>query len=557
MPYQVKPFVLTFGKKILSMRIALFLLLLFNPFVIVLAQNNSIPRPKLVVGVVLDQMRPDYFYRYYARYGEKGFRRLLDDGHVCENTFINYLPSYTAPGHTCIYTGSVPALHGIASNDWIDKATGHSIYCTEDAKANHVGGTIRAGKMSPANMWASTITDELRLATNFKSKVIAISVKDRGAILPGGHTANASYWMDDSNAVFMSSDFYMKELPQWVKNFNEKKMARQYLDMNWNTLYPVESYVESSSDQNIYEGKFSGETTTTFPHKTTHLSLNDIKRTPYGNDIVFDFAKEALISEKLGKGEETDFLAISFSSTDYIGHTFGPNSIEIEDTYLRMDKTIAALIDLLNVEVGKGNYTLFLTADHGVAHNPQFSMDNKLQAGFFYTSQMKNELNDMLLAKFNYPNLIKDISENFIWINDSVVNAFGVDRQAVINTTRDAVKYRNGIHFAVDMQQVQDSKLPTRIREMAVNGYVEKRSGDILLLLNPAWLDAYSKTGTTHGTWNPYDTHIPLVWYGWGIQKGQTRREVYMTDIAATLATLLHIQMPNACIGKTIEEVLK
>jgi predicted AlkP superfamily pyrophosphatase or phosphodiesterase len=520
-------------------------------------KSKGVPRPKLVVGVVLDQMRPDYFYRYQSRFSANGFRKLLEEGNVCENTFINYLPSYTAPGHTCIYTGTVPSLHGISSNDWIDKATSNNVYCTQDNNAKNVGGTAKAGRMSPANLWATTITDELRMATNYRSKVIAISVKDRGAILPGGHTSNGSYWMDDSNAVFMTSDFYMKELPEWVRNFNQKNMARTYLQKNWNTLYPIETYIESSADDNVYEGRFAGESSTAFPHKTAGLNLNDIKRTPYGNDIVFDFAKEAILNEKLGQGSETDFLAVSFSSTDYIGHTFGPNSIELEDAYLRMDKTIELLIDLLNTEVGEGNYTLFLTADHGVAHNPQYSADHKMHAGFFYTSQMKTELNALLLRKFGKENMIQEISENFVWINDSVLNAFHISKQAVLTEIRDAVKYKNGIHYAVDMQHVQESNLPAKIKEMAINGYVEKRSGDILLLLNPAWLDAYSKTGTTHGTWNPYDTHIPLVWYGWGIQKGVTRREVYMTDIAATLATLLHIQMPNACIGKTIEEVLK
>lgn len=520
-------------------------------------KNKGLQRPKLVVGVVVDQMRPDYFYRFYNRYTDNGFKKLLNEGNVCENTFINYLPSYTAPGHTCVYTGTVPSLHGISSNDWYEKSTGKSMYCTQDDNARNIGGTVRAGRMSPKNLWSTTITDELRLATNFRSKVIAISVKDRGAILPGGHTSNGSYWMDDSNAVFMTSDFYMQQLPEWVKNFNDKKLGRTYLQKNWNTLYPLNTYIESTADDNAYEGRFSGETNTAFPHKTANLPLNDIKRTPYGNDIVFDFAKEAIANEKLGQGSETDFLAVSFSSTDYVGHAFGPNSVELEDTYLRLDKTIEQLLDYLNAEVGEGNYTLFLTADHGVAHNPQFSIDSKIPAGFFFSSTMKTELNSILKQQFSYDNIIKDISENFIWLNDSVVNTSGISREAVLDYIVDQIKYKKEIQYAVNMQKVQQSNLPAKIKDMAINGYVTKRSGDILLLLNPAWLDAYSKTGTTHGTWNPYDTHIPLVWYGWGIEKGNTRREVYMTDIAATLATLLHIQMPNACIGKTIEEVIK
>ncbi|MBK8145332.1 MAG: alkaline phosphatase family protein [Bacteroidetes bacterium] len=533
-------------------------LLLMLSFTSMVAQNNKgVDRPKLVVGVVLDQMRSDYLYRFYNRLSVKGFKRLMHDGNVCENTFINYLPSYTGPGHACIYTGTVPSLHGISSNDWIDRESGANVYCTADIEANHTGGTVKAGKMSPKNLWSSTITDELRLATNFKSKVIAVSVKDRGAILPGGHTANASYWMDDSNAVFMSSDFYMKELPSWVKEFNDRKLAKTYLQNNWNTLYPINTYTESTTDDNLYEGKFIGETATKFPHVTANLPVNDIKKTPYGNDIVLDFTKEAIVREKLGQGTATDFLAVSFSSTDYIGHAYGPNSVEIEDCYLRMDKTIEQLIDFLDAEVGDDQYTLFLTADHGVAHVPLFLKDHKIPAGLYFTSTLKTELNGLLAQKFSKQNIVKDISENFIWINDSVVNAYNLNKFQISQEIIRHIRFKKEIHYAVDMHEMVGSNLPNKIKEMAINGFVEKRSGDILLLLNPGWLDAYSKTGTTHGTWNPYDTHIPLIWYGWGIQKGITRKEVYMTDIAATLATLLHIQMPNACIGKTIEEVLK
>jgi predicted AlkP superfamily pyrophosphatase or phosphodiesterase len=520
-------------------------------------KTKNVDRPKLVVGVVLDQMRPDFLYKYQNNFSSKGFLKLLNEGNVCQNAFINYLPSYTAPGHTCIYTGSVPALHGISSNDWIDKMTGNTVYCTADASVKSVGGTQKAGKMSPKNLWASTITDELRLHSNFKSKVISISVKDRAAILPGGHTSNGSYWMDDSEGVFMTSTFFMNQLPEWVSRFNQQNNSKSYMQKEWNTILPIPSYTHSTQDENAYEGRFTGENTTSFPHKTSSLKLSDIKKTPYGNDILFDFAKEAILNEKLGMGNETDFLAISFSSTDYIGHMYGPNSIELEDTYVRMDKTIEELISFLNEQLGQGNYTLFLTSDHGVAHNPQYLLDQKMPSGFFYGSTLKTNLNKHLGQIFKSNELIKDISENFIWLNDAQIDSFKINRQSVIDEIRSNIRSYDEIQFAVDMHNIQQAPLPEKIKEMAINGYVSKRSGDILLLLKPSWLDAYAKTGTTHGTWNPYDTHIPLIWYGWGIQKGVTNREVYMTDIAATLATLLHIQMPNACIGKTIEEVIK
>ncbi|HOZ52258.1 MAG TPA: alkaline phosphatase family protein [Chitinophagaceae bacterium] len=519
--------------------------------------NKNFNRPKLMVGLVIDQMRYDFLYRYYDRYEDGGFKRLMQNGNNCENMFINYLPSYTAPGHTCIFTGSVPALHGIASNDWIDKITGNDVYCTDDASVTSVGGTQRAGKMSPKNLLVSTITDELRLATNFKSKTIAISVKDRASILPGGHTANAAYWMDDSNGVFMTSSFYTKELPSWVATFNNKNIAKQYMDQNWATLFPIETYTQSTNDNNAYEGKFSGETSTNFPHLTSKLKLSDIKKTPYGNSIVFDFAKEAIVNEKLGLGEITDFLSISCSSPDYIGHQFGPNSIEVEDAYLRLDRDIASFLNYLDDQVGEGNYTLFLTADHGVAHNPQFLKDKKIPAGFSFSSKLRDELNTFLNAKYKSNRLIKQVGENFVWLNHTVADSLKLDESVIKKDILKTLSFHDEIQFAIDMDQIQNAILPTTLKEMAINGYNSKRSGDILLLLNPGWFDAYATTGTTHGTWNPYDTHIPMLWFGWGINKGTTKRNVNMTDIAATIATLLHIQMPNGCIGSCITEVVK
>ncbi|HMN33145.1 MAG TPA: alkaline phosphatase family protein [Chitinophagaceae bacterium] len=520
-------------------------------------KNERVERPKLVVGIVVDQMRPDYLYRFANRFGKNGFLRMMQDGNVCENTFINYLPSFTAPGHACVYTGSVPSLHGIASNDWTERASNTHNYCVADKMANNVGGTTKAGKMSPKNLWANTITDELRLATNFRAKVIAVSVKDRGAILPGGHSSNGSYWMDDSNGVFMTSDFYMKKLPNWVSQFNQQNKADFYMKKDWNTLYPIETYIESTKDDNSYESKLRNESNTAFPHKTSTWPLNDIKKVPYGNDMVCDFAKEALINEHLGQDDETDFLAVSFSSTDYVGHYYGPNSIELEDTYLRLDKNIASLFELLDREVGQGNYTIFLTADHAAAHNPQFLIDQKIPAGFLFASTIKTVLDAKLENQFGEKNILSSVYDNYLWLNDSIIKAHNLDKSEIKKVIIDELKFRDEIQYVVDLQYAQLAPIPEKIKQKIINGFVEKRSGDLILILKPGWIDAYSKTGTTHGAWNPYDTHIPLVWYGWGIKPGATIKEVYMTDIAATLATLLHIQMPNACIGTTIQEVLK
>jgi predicted AlkP superfamily pyrophosphatase or phosphodiesterase len=520
--------------------------------------NPKQEKPTLVVGIVVDQMRADYLYRYATVYGEQGFKRLMKDGHVCENTFIRYLPTYTGPGHAGIYTGSVPALHGIASNDWYEREPWRSVYCTADSSVSAVGGTARAGKMSPRNLWATTITDELRLSSNFRSRVYAVSVKDRASILPGGHTANAAYWMDDSNGVFMSSTYYMKELPNWVQTFNAGNKAKNYLQENWNLFLPPSRYSQSTADQQVYEGKFYQETTTTFPHKLAHLRGAEIKKTPFGNSILADFAKELILHEKIGKGAETDFLTISFSSTDYVGHMYGPNALELEDTYARLDAILADYLNFLDREIGKGRYTVFLTADHGVAHNPQFLIDNKLPGLFFFGSNLRRTLNQTLATRFPVvpDSLVLDVSENYIWLNEALIKSRNLDRQQVVLRILDELKKMPEIQWAVDMPHLAQTALPEPIGPMAVNGYVAQRSGDILLLLKPGYLDAYSKVGSTHGTWNPYDARIPLVWYGWGITSGITYTPVSMSDIAATLSSLLHIPLPNACVGQTIPSVI-
>ena len=359
-------------------------------------QISSLPRPKLVVGIVVDQMRWDYLYRYYDRYQQNGFKRLLNEGFTCENTYIDYIPTVTAIGHSTTYTGSVPSIHGITGNEFIIEATGKTMYCTEDSTVSTVGSASNAGKMSPRNLLTTTITDELKLATNFRSKVIGIALKDRGSILPAGHTANAAYWFDGPTGNWITSTYYMNELPAWVKRFNDQKLPEKYLKQDWNTLYDIKTYVQSSTDNNPYEGKFSGSSTSTFPVKTSTLftdkNYDILRTTPFGNTFTLDMAKAAIDNEQLGKDDITDFLALSFSSPDYIGHKFGINAIEVEDTYLRLDRDLANLLSYLDTKVGKGAYTVFLTADHGAAHNPNFLIDNKIPAGYFPSGQVLRDI---------------------------------------------------------------------------------------------------------------------------------------------------------------------
>ena len=524
--------------------------------VVISAQAQNVSRPKLVVGMVVDQMRWDYLYRYYDRYTNDGFKRLLREGFSCENTFIPYLPTHTAPGHTCVYTGSVPALHGIMGNTWYDKAQNKTVYCTDDSSVLTVGSHSVAGKMSPKNMWGNSVADELRLATNFNSKTIAIALKDRGAILPGGHTANAAYWFDNASGGWITSTFYMQDLPAWVKKFNERKLPDQYMSQNWNTLFPIETYKQSTADSNSYEGKLGTEDFT-FPHLTAGITANkyeSFRTTPFGNTYTFEMAKAALAAEQLGKRGVTDFLAVSFSSPDYIGHTFGPNSIEVEDTYLRFDRELAAFLKHLDATLGKGQYLVFLTADHGAAHNVGFLRDHKMEVGSFDEAKFRRELNDSLQKNFGSKNLISRYTNYQYFLNDSVIAQKGIEARKLKEYIIAFLIKQPAVYHAVDMANINASSLPANLRTVLNNSFNPKLSGDIQVLFKPTGLDSW-RLGTTHGVWNPYDSHIPLLWFGWKIKPGKLYREVYMTDIAPTVSALLSIQMPNASIGNAIEEV--
>jgi predicted AlkP superfamily pyrophosphatase or phosphodiesterase len=541
-----------------------FILILFFLPIIASAQKGKKTvkieeRPKLVVGLVIDQMRWDYLYRFADRYEKGGFKRLLSEGFSCENTYIPYLPSFTACGHSSIYTGSVPAINGITGNDWVDQVSGYSMYCTEDTTVNTVGSTSNAGKMSPKNLLTSTISDELRLATNFRSKVIGVSIKDRGGILPAGHTANAAYWFDDISGNWITSTHYMQKLPSWVSSFNDQKLPDYYLQQDWNTLYPIDTYVQSNPDDNSYEGAFKNEKRPVFPHQLATVKGADygiLRSTPYGNTLTLDFAKKAIEEEELGKDNITDILAVSLSSTDYIGHQFGPNSIEIEDTYLRLDRDIASFLNYLDLKIGKGKYTFFVTADHAGAHNPNYLIDKKIPAGFWDGKQAKRELDTFINHKYKVKGLVRSLSNYHVNFNYTLINQHNINLEELKKDCIAILKAQPGTSYIIDITKVNESTIPNYIKEKIVNGYNPKRTGELQIILEPGWFQGYSLTGTTHGTWNPYDTHIPLVFMGWGINKGSSNKHVYMTDIAPTLAALLHIQEPNGSIGAPITEVI-
>lgn len=509
------------------------------------------PSPKLVVGIVVDQMRWDYLTRYGSRYTNGGFKRMMKEGFSHDNALIQYTPTYTAAGHASVYTGTVPALNGIVGNNWYSRELGRVVYCTDDSTVSAVGSNSTAGKMSPKNLWSSGICDEVRLSTNFRSKVIGIAIKDRGAILPAGHSANGAYWFDNSIGGFITSTYYMNELPGWMKAFNSRNLADKYMSTDWNTLFPINTYVQSSEDEKKYEGTLAGEDYS-FPHTLSAIKNNRFevfKNTPFANTYTFEAGKAAIEGEGLGTDEFTDVLAISFSSTDYIGHTFGPNSIEMEDTYLRFDRDLEDFFNYLDKKIGKGQYVAFLTADHGAAHVPGFLNEHQMPAGVASGSAIRNSLNNAVQQQLNISNAVLSVINYQVYLNYQQVKE--EDREKVEAVMIRELLKRPEISQAFSLADAGKLPVPLKVADRVRNGYNQKLSGDIQYLLKPAYFEGGS-TGTTHGSWNPYDAHIPLLWMGWKIKPGRSGKEVYMTDIAPTLADLLKIQSPNAAIGDAL-----
>lgn len=517
--------------------------------------------PKLVVGIIVDQMRYDYLTRFWGHYGDGGFKKLINNGFNCKNHHFNYAPTNTGPGHASVYTGTTPATHGIIGNNWYDKTKDTEVYCAGDDNYVSVGTTSEAGKMSPHRMLTTTITDQLRLHTQQRGKVIAVALKDRGAILPGGHAANAAYWFEGGDyGKWISSSYYMQQLPEWVERFNASDKIKAY-KKTWDTLKNIEVYMESGSDNNSYEGMFEDETTPTFPHSTPNLLNKEkdfeiLKYTPYGNSITADFALEALEREELGADHITDFLAISFSSTDYIGHKYGVNSKEIQDTYLRLDLDLERILNALDAQVGMGQYTVFLTADHGAIHVPAYLGDQKIPAGYLEPETIKKRFEEFLKYKYGTTDIVRNISNSQVFLNHRILDNLDIGLEvAQKEIGMELLRYEN-VKQVYTASQMWEDEYTKGIPYILQNGWNQKRSGDILVVHDQGFI-SYPRMGSTHGSAMIYDTHVPLLFYGRGIKKGDTVERTEIPDIAPTIASLLGIAFPNGTTGMPIKEVLE
>jgi predicted AlkP superfamily pyrophosphatase or phosphodiesterase len=514
-------------------------------------------RPKLVVGIVVDQMKMEYLYRFSDDFSPNGFKRLMNDGYTFQNMHYNYMPTYTGPGHASIYTGTTPSTHGIVGNEWFSRTLGTEMYCTEDTSVKTIGnGTKNEGTMSPKNLQSTTITDELRLATNFQGKVIGMSLKDRGAILPAGHFANWAFWYSKTGA-FISSTFYGATVPDWVTEFNQEKRYMPYITKGWNLLRPLSTYNESIADENQYEGKLNGEKPV-FPYDLKAMydknQAGFIRETPFGNTLLAEFAIRAIEKEELGKDKITDFLTISFTSTDYVGHVTGPRSMELQDTYLRLDQTIADFLIYLDKSVGKNNYLVFLTADHGGAENPNYLKSKKFALKNIEPKEIRKSLKQYSMDIFG-EDLVLNYSNFNLFINKEIVKAKGLELAKVKQSFKDFLMTQEQVKRVYSEEEILGSTGKDYYLNCIANGYDPKQNGDLILLDKPGYIE-YGATGTSHGSAYSYDTHVPLLFYGWHIKKGESFDKKAITQIAPTLSQLLKIPFTNGTEANVLEEVL-
>ena len=474
--------------------------------------NAQIERPKLVVSIIFDQMRWDYLTYYYDQFGEGGFKRVMSEGFNCENQMINYMPTITAIGHTSNYTGTTPSFHGIAGNSFY--VDGKKVSCCEDHSVKTLGAKGTKGEASPHYMLATTIGDQLKIATDYKAKVFGVALKDRASILPAGHAADAAYWYDKPSGCFITSTYYMDKLPEWMKKYNKENAV---------------------------------------PNKELMVSNDGVTAT-------FNLAKAILQNEQLGKDDITDMLCISISSTDAVGHQFGTRGKENHDVYMTSDKELASFLNTLDEQVGKGNYLVVVTADHGGAHSPNLLKQHKTPAGGWDCEGTVKKVNEALSKQFGEGKYINDAMGFNLCINHELIAERNLDTQVVKDAAIKELRKDPEVQYAIDFEHAATSNVPQFLRERTLNGYFPGRNGDIMIITHPqvfSWRFGPEYLGTTHGAWNPYDAHIPLVFMGWGVGHGKTHQQTLIVDMAPTVCALLNIQMPNACTGTPIVPVME
>jgi hypothetical protein len=549
--------------KILQIASLLALIQLY-PAISMAQDHKKIPseKPRLIVGIVVDQMRMDYISRFWNKYGSGGFKKLIQGGTYCKNASYQYLINETAVGHATISSGALPSCHGIIANTWYVSLQDKVINCVEDERCQTIGGAFESGRNSPSRMLASTTGDELKLSNGFKSKVIGIALDNNAAILSAGHSADYAFWFDAQSGNWITSSFYADSLPGWMTEFNKKDIGRLYLQWVWEPLLPIENYAESLPDLNNFEKGISGKSV--FPYDLKKLSQSRgsglnyelIKYTPFGNSFTKDLAITAIVNENLGKDEYTDILTVGFSASQYIGRIFNSNSVEMEDALIRLDKELEHFLNFLDEYVGIENVLIYLTADHGLTYNPAFLEEQKIPSGEFNPNAVLSLLSSYLNILYGEGNWVRYYYARQVYLNRELIEDARIPLQEFQQKVAMFLLQFEGVSNAVTSYTLQTTSFPDGIFRNIQNGFHQKRSGDIIINLSPGWTEK-NNDNSVNSSFFMGDNHVPLIWYGWKISRATINRSVSMTDIAPTLSYFLDISNPNASTGEVILELVR
>ncbi len=531
------------------------------------AQQAYLPpdKPRLVVGIIVEQLRFDQIEKFRDRLSENGIRRLINEGTFFRNASFDYMLTQSAAGYSTIATGTEPSYHGITSDNWYQPLKNEFIYCTKDVTVNPVGGSYESGLHSPVNLQASTFTDELKMATGKKAKVYAVGVREFSAIFSAGHAADGAFWYDNSTGSWMSSTYYMKALPVWVNDFNATGYSETYLNTTWNLLKQASDYADCLPDSSKYETGFNG--LNYFPYdlkkmsqakgRNTPRNYSLLRETPFADAFTTDFAIKLIDNENLGQDDVTDYVAVCYSSTDYVGHRFGPSSVESADALLRLDKDIEVLLNHLNDKVGKKNVLVYFTSSHGISEIPEVLLNMMIPAGYFQQNQALQLLRSYLNAVYGEGDWVKGFSERQIFLNRTLVEDARIPLEDIQKKVSRFLIQFSGVASAYPYYAFEVNDFGNGHLRRIVNNFSPQRSGDVIVTLNPGWVEKDGDQVTNHNSPYEYDSHVPLVWYGWTVNRETVMRKVNMTDIAATLSSLCKVPYPNACSGEPMPELFR
>jgi predicted AlkP superfamily pyrophosphatase or phosphodiesterase len=527
-------------------------------------QRIAIPseKPKLIVEIVVSQMRYDYINRYWNKFGEGGFKMLANEGAFCKNARYNYLLTQPYPGLATISTGTNPSNHGIVSDKWYSRTNGQEVQAVADDKMTSVGGSFFSGKMSPKNLITSTLGDEMGMY-NPESKMIGISLDAGSAILLTGHNPTGVYWLDTERGSWVTSSYFTGTMPAWVDTFNTKGFAKLYLDREWHALNPISSYEEADTNKvkqpdlkQRLKTKLKSMWDGVIRKKEPTPSFTALLESPYGNLLTKDMAIAAIVGEKLGTDDNPDLLTITFAVNRNVGFKYGPESIEMEDIYLRLDRELAHFLEFLSSTIGKENVLVVLTSDQGIGSTPAHLEKSRIPGGYFDPKKAMALLGSYLNALYGEGQWVTAYYEKQIYLNHRLIQDSNVKLEEMQQRIADFMIEFSGVANAASAHTILSSNFTKGIFEKFQNSYNQRRSGDVIINLEPGWVERNGSITTANSAYN-YDTHVPLIWYGWKIKRKAILTPVSMTDIAPTLSTLLGITWPNGATGNPIRELIE